>query len=261
MSSSTTTFANSEKLLKHIFSHRRLQTLVPGVLTVSCYANFFPVCYKNRSGNIVGLDVDIMRYFCKVTKLKLVLVEKQHFNDIWFDPIRGVSDISIGGIGITAARTEPGMSWSIPYFYVHRTLIYNRADPVHRFPDDVTGPIRGTVGSTGWLDGKSRAEAVGKGHYVEPGKTDKQDIADLLAGRIQGLLRGSFVGKSIVKKYKSLGMVKPWNIDSDMVALDGECFAYPTVCSSGVGQMISVFLTEEIFKGELAHLVKKYKLE
>lgn len=262
MSRRSTSFSDPEKLLQHIFTHRRLNTIVPGTLTVSCYANFFPVCYHHKqTGKIVGLDVDIMRYFCRISRLKLVLVERKNFDGIWFDPLNGVSDIAIGGIGITNLRTRPGMSWSIPYFYVHRTLVYNRSNPIHRFPQDISGTVRATVGSTGWLDAQSRLANTGKQHLLEPGKADQKDISDLLEGKIQGLFRGSFVGKSLIQRHKSLGMVRPWSMDSDMVAIDGEVFAYPTLCSSGVGQMISVFLTEEIFKGELMHLVKRYKLD
>lgn len=249
-------FIDTERVLRHIFSHRRLETVVPGVLTVSCHANFYPVCYK-RQNAIVGLDVDIMRYFCSVVGLRLRLVERKHFDGIWFDPIERRSDVAIGGIGITDARTRSGMSWSIPYFYVHRTLVYRRANPVNESLDRVAGTVRGTVGSTGWLDGQVRLKSAN----LQPGKTDEQDIRDLMDGKIRGLLRGSFVGRAIVRKHKTLAMLKPWSIDSALVASDGEVFAYPTVCASGIGQMLSVFLTEEMFKGELAHLVRKYKLE
>lgn len=249
-----------EKLLKQILSRRSLRTIRPGTLTVSCYANFYPVCYKSKN-KLVGLDVDILRFFCKVTGLRLKLIERKKFDQIWFDPIKKKSDISIGGIGVTDERTVPGMMWSIPYFYVHRTLIYNRKYPILNFPRDVSGIIRATPGSTGWIDGKYKLEKNGKQKWLESGYSDEQDMDDLKQGKIQGLLRGSFVGRAIVKREKSLAMLKPWSIDSKLVSSDGEVFAYPTLCESGVGQMISVFLTEEIFTGELAHLVKKYKLE
>ena len=40
-------FKNPTEVLKKIFHHSRLDTVVPGTLTVSCYANFFPICYMN----------------------------------------------------------------------------------------------------------------------------------------------------------------------------------------------------------------------
>lgn len=252
-------FQNPEKILSYILSHRRLHTIEPGTLTVSAYANFYPVCYHNNQGAIVGLDVDIVKYFCKMTGLTLKLVEKKNFQDIWLDPIRGKSDVAIGGIGITKARTRKDTLWSIPYFYVYRTLIFNKKYPIRNI-SSVPGKsvVRGTPGSTGYIDGKAR---LPKNVHLEAGKTDAQDIQDLRSGKIQGLLRGSFVGKAIIQKHHDLDMLKPWQMESTMVAEDGEVFAYPTLCKSGVGQLLSVFLTEEIFTGELQHLVKKYKLD
>jgi len=170
-------FAHPEKVLRHIFHHRRLQTIEPGVLTVSCYANFYPVCYKTKRGAIVGLDVDIMKAFCKLTGLKLKLIEKEMFDGIWFDPVYEISDVAIGGIGITKNRTAPGMSWSIPYFYVDRTLVYNKRNPIRKIPDDISGPIRATEGSTGLYDAAKWEQMM---EVLEPGKTDEEDIQDLL---------------------------------------------------------------------------------
>jgi len=252
-------FANPEKLLSYIISHRSLNTIVPGTLTVSAYANFYPVCYHDKKGRIVGLDVDIMKYFCKMTGLKLHLVEKKQFDGIWFDPILGKSDVAIGGIGVTQKRTRKNTNWSIPYFYVSRTLIYNKKHPIRDIAKVTSRAIiRGTPGSTGYLDGKLR---LPKSVLLEKGRTDEQDMKDLLEGKIQGLLRGSFVGKAIVEKHSELGMIKPWQIDPSLVSKDGEVFAYPSTCNSGVSQLLSVFLTEEIFTNELQHLVKKYKLQ
>lgn len=206
----------------------------------------------------MGLDVDVMKEFCKLTGMKLKLVESPVFDGIWFDPIYDKADVAIGGIGITQNRTAPGMSWSIPYFYVSRTLVYNkRLHPIRRVPEDITGPIRATEGSTGLYDAARWEQMM---DVLEPGKTDEEDIQDLLQGKVQGLMRGSFVGSALVRKYKQLGMVKPWKIDPSLVSSDGEVFAYPTRCASGVGQLLSVLITEEIFTGELQHLIKKYKL-
>lgn len=249
-------FHNPAKALNHIFSHRSVHPILPGKLVVSAYANFFPVCYRNSKGEMEGLDVDIMKQFCQMCGLQLYLVERKKFDGIWFDPVEGKSDVSIGGIGITEQRTRRDTMWTIPYFYVNRTLIYHKSSPIpslNQIPPEYV--IRGTPGSTGWLDGVSR------GVNMQPGKTDTEDIADLLSGEIQGLMRGSFVGKSIINKHPELDMLEPWPIDNQLVASDGEVFAYPTNWRSQVGQLLSVMLAQDIFNHELEHLIKKYHLE
>jgi len=250
---------NPEKVLNEIFKRSTLHTITPGILTVSAYANFYPVCYK-KGNALKGIDVDIMKEFAKKLKLKIRFIEKPNFNDIWLDPIKGVSDVAIGGIGITKSRTHQLTEWTIPYFYVKRTLIYNKKDPVLNFPRDVSKTVLGTVGSTGWLDAVERMQKAGKRHLLEPGTTDEEDIKMLLRGEVQGLVRGSFVGKSIVKKYPSLGMVEAWNIEPDLIVKDGEVFSYPCNVKSRIGVLLSVLITEDIMNSELKHLIKRHDL-
>jgi hypothetical protein len=82
----------------------------------------------------------------------------------------------------------------------------------------------------------------------------------LLRGEVQGLVRGSFVGKSIVKKYPSLGMVEAWNIEPDLIVKDGEVFSYPCNVKSRIGVLLSVLITEDIMNSELKHLIKRHDL-
>jgi hypothetical protein len=97
--------------------------------------------------------------------------------------------------------------------------------------------------------------------YLKPGKKDQQDIKDLLSGNIKGLIRGSFVGRAVVKKYERLGMLTPWEIDPSIVTSDGECFAFPCHVQSGLAAMLSTFITICVMNGTLRKLVRKYNLE
>jgi len=257
---STLRHMKREDVIKNIIRNRTLCTLKPGVLKVAAYANFYPVCYR-RNGKWKGLDVDLLTMFCQVADLKLELVEVDKYDKIWFAPPDGKADTAIGGIAKTDKRTKFKTAWSIPYFYVQRTLVYNKNDPVDSFPQDIDGDVRATVGSTGYLDAAKKLKAAKMLKYLKPGKKDAQDIKDLLSGKIKGLVRGSFVGRALVKKYGRLGMLEPWEIDSTLVPSDGECFAFPCHVHSGLAEMLSTFITLCVMNGTLRKLVKKYKLE
>jgi len=250
---------NPDTVIKRIGRQRTLNTIKPGVLTVSAYANFFPVCYKEKS-QLKGLDVDLMKEFGKLSGLQVVFIEKEKFDGIWLDPVNGISDVAIGGIGMSKKRTTVQTEFSIPYFYVARTLVYNLRDPVKTLKG-ITNTTRATYNSTGFIDAKLRLQKLGLDHFLQYGKTDQQDLNDLLSGKIQGLFRGSFVGKSIVKQYPQLGMIKPWHIDPSLVTSDGEVFAYPTNKDSGIAVILSMMLTKDIMNKHLKHLVDKYDLE
>ena len=251
--------SGGKKQIDRILKRRQVKTIVPGVLTVAAYANFYPVCYK-QNGEYKGIDVDIMQRFCRATGLGLQFVEKDHFDGIWLDPINGSADTSIGGIGVTPLRTTPSTIWTIPYFYVNRTVVFKKTNPIRSFPEGVTGIIHGTVGSTGWIDAKERMTEFGNAHLMIKGKTDEEDIQDLLDGKIQGLMRGSFVGLALTRRHKQLGMVTPWEILPHLVSSDGECFAYPCHANSDVAGPLNAFLTMITLDGTLAKLVKKHKL-
>jgi ABC-type amino acid transport substrate-binding protein len=162
------------------------------------------------------------------------------------------------------SRTLELTTWTIPYFYVQRTLVYNKDDPIKRFPEDITRDFRGTFDSTGWMDAQSLVEkkAPAKKRFLARGKTDEQDVNDLISGKIQGLMRGSFVGAAIIHRHpKQLAMVKPWDMSPKLLDVPhGECFAFPCHRDSNVVVLLSMLITEMWRDGDLDKLAKKYHL-
>jgi hypothetical protein len=129
----------------------------------------------------------------------------------------------------------------------------------------MNGTIRGTYGSTGYNDGKLRIKKYKPDSdlAMTPGNSDDQDIQDVLRGQIQGIMRGSFVCKSIVARYGSgrLAYTEPWDIDPSLVTSDGECFAYPCHKQSGLAVILSSFLTQMWLTGYLEDKAREYKMD
>lgn len=247
--------------MNKIIKNRSLNLIRPGTLTVAAYANFYPVCYK-KNNTIQGFDVDLLVKFCKKAGLEIDFIEIDEWNNLWFKPSLEEADVSIGGIGISDKRTDKNTQWTIPYFYVQRTILFSKKDPIKQFPEDITREFRGTYKSTGWIDAEDRVAKLApeKKKFMHKGKTDDRDVKDLLSGKIQGLMRGSFVGKSLVKKHKQLQMLKPWEMDKELISSDGECFAYPCHKDSGLAVLLSAFIAVEWENGGLQRLAKKYDM-
>lgn len=254
---------NPKSDFQKICAKRSLQLKSSGVLTIAVYADFFPVAYENEDGEFVGSDIDLIEKFCEWADLKPVYKRYNKFLGIWNAAAEGTADIAIGGIGITPDRMNPNTEWTIPYFYVDRTLIYNKKHPLAKFPSKYPKNtiIRGTAGSTGWMDGNAKMEKFDSDFTMDPTKTsDEQDIQDLLKGKIQGLMRGNFVAEAIVRENPSLAMQNPWKIEKNLVSSDGECFAFPTKLGSGLAPLLSSFISFCICSGDLKKILKEWNL-
>jgi len=254
-----------EDKIHYILRKRKLNTLTSGVLKVAAYVQFYPVCYLDKNNEIKGFDVDLINEFAKIVGCRVEFTVINEWDQLWFAPSKKEADISIGGIGITDDRIDSNTEWTIPYFYVRRSVVYNINKPVKRFPDDMTGTIRGTYGSTGYNDGILRIKKFKPDSHLSmtAGDSDDKDIKDVLEGRIQGIMRGSFVCKSIVARYGSdkLGYTEPWDIDPTLVTSDGECFAYPCHKQSGLAVILSSFLTQMWLTGYLERKAKEYDMD
>lgn len=250
---------NKNISIPYIISHRELTTIKTNTLTVAAYPHFYPICYYNSRGNLAGLDVDILKKFAKEAKLDIVFKEFDSFKGIWHKPAIDKADVSIGGIANSKGRTRVATEWSIPYFYVNRSIIFKKSNPIRSFPEDVDGIVVGTEGSTGWTDAKILLKSVNKQRFLKKGKTDKEDLSDLLSGKILGLIRGDFVSQAIIRKNPKLGMIQ-WEADQSILPSDGEIFAFPTKKGSGIAVLLSAFLTESIHNGYMVKLMKKYHL-
>ena len=253
-----------EAKINHILRQRKLNTLTNGLLKVAAYTQFYPVCYLDNK-EIKGFDVDLIKKFAEVAGLQVEFTSIDVWDKFWFAPSKKEADISIGGIGIADDRMDDNTEWTIPYFYVRRSVVYNKKNPVIRFPEDMTGIIRGTFGSTGYNDGKLRIQKYKPDSKLSmtSGQSDVTDIQDVLSGKIQGIMRGSFVCKSIVERYGAdkLGYTTPWDIDPSLVSKDGECFAYPCHKQSGLAIVLSSFLTQMWLTGYLEEKAKEYKMD
>jgi ABC-type amino acid transport substrate-binding protein len=256
---STKSQNNKNISIPYIISHRDINTIKPNTLTVAAYPHFYPICYYNSAGNLAGLDVDIMKKFAKEAKLNIVFKEFNSFKGIWNKPAIDKADISIGGIANSKGRTRVATEWSIPYFYVKRSILFKKSNPIRSFPDDVNETVVGTEGSTGWNDAKILLKSVNKQRFLRKGKSEKEDLSDLLSGKISGLIRGDFISRAIIRKNPKLGMIE-WEADQSILSSDGEVFAFPTKKGSGIAILLSAFLTDNIHNGYMIKLMKKYYL-
>eukprot|EP00951_Prasinocladus_malaysianus_P005190 scaffold36972_cov27-Prasinocladus_malaysianus.AAC.2 len=194
-----------------------------------------------------GIDIDILESFAARLGLKVRYLKHKDFYMVWEMPgtwltSKGSADVACGGIGPAKWRLEsPNLEWTLPYFKVLRTVVFNKAAPISNFPKDVNGVIVGAMGSTGFLDAYMRLQKFKKEEFLENSHDDKEDLRRLLAGEIQGIMRGSSVGKRLVRQnQKHLAMLEPWSADDDT----GDNFCFVTRAGVGLDMLLSAYILE-----------------
>ncbi len=265
--------------------------LRPGTLVIAAFPNFYPVCYVRKPGpatamtttsttagipaseekhvsphpRFAGLEVDLLLRFCAEHGLQAEIVAVPEFEGIWTYPTARLADVCIGGITVAPARTHPGLAWSDPYHHVRRTLVFNRRHPPKAglpFPQGLEGVVRGVPGSTGFADAAARMCTVGKRAQLQDSTDDEADIQALLRGEIQGMMRGSTVGKAIVRRFPdALATTDDWDMMPELAPTpEGEVFCFPVRAESRLASALTAFLARQRASGALAQLLAKHQL-
>lgn len=225
-------------------------TLVPGQLTVCTYGGFAPVCYKNRDGQLLGLDVSFLTRFAERLGLAIKLIEKQ-FDGIWALPGADVCDVAGAGVMRRDDRpTGPGGSWSDAYFQVQRSLLV-RAGEKSAFDNPATlveKRIVVTRGSTADIDAKKRYPRCTI-QFVDEVAKDQADAQDYIVKTLIANHRADAFGEGDVSNQylrdKYSKDLEGGLALADVHPIDGmtETFNFTTRnASSGVLERLNAFI-------------------
>jgi len=114
---------------------------------------------------------------------------------------------------------------------------------------------------------------------MDPG-TNATNIKNLEDEKIVGFMRGSMVGKALVKTHSDFNYIKPWDtwgdanvaaaiaagesgtsVPESMVLSDGEYFAFPCKEGTGVAEHLSIFLAKQLMGDTVNKLITTYELD
>lgn len=145
-----------------------------------------PLNMKNRSGELIGLDVDLARALADAMKLELVLIERP-FAELLSGLTDGDFDLVISSLTITPARNAR-VAFAGPYMISGATML-TRAELVDELGtiESLDDPSR----SWGALAGSTGAELIQEA-FPEATLVTTDDLPSLVAqvedGRIDGLV-------------------------------------------------------------------------
>jgi polar amino acid transport system substrate-binding protein len=189
-----------------------------GAINIFVEAQYRPYEFRDQSGEIVGLDIDLARkMFGEGLGLKV------NFTDLDFSGLLATlltrkSDLIISGITITKERATR-FDFSIPYSEAGTAILIRPDDTRLSGPDDLSGKVVGTqIGSASQKAAEAfdaDLKARGKPGYADLKTYERFPIAyqDLLARRLDAVVQGRPPLKVLIKErpnqFKILGSLGP----------------------------------------------------
>jgi polar amino acid transport system substrate-binding protein len=176
-----------------------------GVVNVFVEAQYRPYEFRDQSGEIVGLDIDLARKMFEEG-----LGVKVAFTDLDLTGVLGAlltrkADVVISGIVMTQERAKR-FDLSIPYSEAGAAVLVRVDDTRMKGPDDLSGKVIGTqLGSSSQKAAEAfeaQLKAQGKPGYAELKTYERFPTAqqDLLAKRLDAVVQGRPPLKVLIKE-------------------------------------------------------------
>jgi polar amino acid transport system substrate-binding protein len=176
-----------------------------GVINVFVEAQYRPYEFRDQSGEIVGLDIDLARKMFEEG-----LGVKVAFTDLDLTGVLGAlltrkADIVISGITMTQERAKR-FELSIPYSEAGAAVLVRVDETRMKGPDDLSGKLIGTqLGSSSQKAAEAfeaQLKAQGKPGYAELKTYERFPTAqqDLLAKRLDAVVQGRPPLKVLIKE-------------------------------------------------------------
>ena len=180
-----------------------------GVINIFVEAQYRPYEFRDQSGQIVGLDIDIAR---KMFEEGLGI--KCNFTDLDLAGVLGAlltkkADFIISGITITQDRAKR-FELSIPYSEAGAAILVRADDTRIHGPEDLSGKVIGTqIGSSSQKAAEAfdaQLKAQGKPGYAELKTYERYPTTyqDLLSKRLDAVVQGRPPLKVLIKERPNL---------------------------------------------------------
>ena len=180
-----------------------------GEIVVYTDPNFAPFEFVGNNGEVVGVDIEIIKAIAEELGVKYNIKESP-FDAIVMAIKGGKGDIAASGFTITEERLE-SVDFSHPYFNTTQYLILKGDNETIKAVEDLAGINVGVAkGYTGqlWIDEEMSTDEDGNdGVLKDKGTASKEydnaidAVLDLRGGRIEAVIMDEDVSKSLVAKY------------------------------------------------------------
>jgi len=193
------------KILGHAPTGEAATIAQRGQMVVVDDANYPPQSYINKSGTLIGFDVDVAKQVGKVLGIPVKIITAQ-----WDSIPTGLNvdrfDVSIGSMTITKER-EKALSFSSPYYYTQGQLIVKTGSPMLTSTKAMKSKSIGVGTQTTYFYYLDKAGGI----KVKAYDTDASTFPDLKNGRLDGVMTADLTAaQAISSGYPFVFSGKPY---------------------------------------------------
>lgn len=120
------------------------------VLKVATDATYAPMEYMDEKGNIVGLDIDIVKEIAKAAGFEVEFIN-YGWEPLFVAVKNGEVDFAVSSITITEQRKAEGYDFSEPYFYANQQILVPEGSNITGVKDLEGKKISVQIATTGHI--------------------------------------------------------------------------------------------------------------
>lgn len=184
--------------------------ITKGKLVVGTNAEFAPFEYL-EDGEVVGIDIDIIKEIAKALDLEVVIKDME-FNTLPTALSAGTIDCIAAGFTADATREET-MDFTTSYYNASQSIIVTEASPVAS-KEDLSGL---TIGVQSGTTGEKEAAAIVGADNVKGYASGMLAVQDLVNGNVQAVIIDNAPANVLVDKYSGTRLIEGQFVDENYV--------------------------------------------
>ncbi len=202
--------------------HSRIDSILQtGTLVVGTTGHYPPLTVESKTGELMGLDMDMVKLMAKAMGVKPV-IKKMSIDDLIPALEKGKIDMAVAGLSITPKRNLR-VAFVGPYFVIGQSLLTTK-DRVQQMkgPDDINRPDFRLAVAEG-TTGAEVAKALAPRATVVMAKNMEQALDMLLEKKVDALMADQpfCVVAAFLNKDKGLAASDPFTFEPLGIALPG----------------------------------------
>lgn len=235
------TAADARTILRASVELENLDNL-NNTLTVATNAAFYPFEYRDNNGDIVGLDIDIIKEIAKRLGITIEIKDVA-FDEIFTGTQNGQFDIGIAAITDTA-KIPNNICFSVPYASENQVVIVNKSSGIKELDElRIDGTMKYGVekNSTGDIYASS---AVSDGGFGEKNviryEKSSYAISAMQHGKIDAVITDRITAEYYASEFNDIHIIdKIWLADKYCIIISKENKKLLSEINSAISEMKS----------------------